>query len=107
MRKINNRYNFMSAEFVYLLQEREFIKTNENIYKIGMTKQANLARFKSYPNGTILILHIMCNDCKSAEKAIMGSFAKLFKQRRDIGLEYFEGDYHLKKKENLNYWEMK
>ena len=35
-------------QYVYLLQEREFIKTNENIYKFGNTKQSNLNRFKQY-----------------------------------------------------------
>lgn len=35
-----------STQYIYLLQEREFIKTNENIYKIGKTKQENCKRFK-------------------------------------------------------------
>ena len=33
-----NNYN-MIINYIYLLQEREFIKTKENIYKVGMTKQ--------------------------------------------------------------------
>ena len=28
----------MSAQYVYLIQEREFIKTSENIFKIGKSK---------------------------------------------------------------------
>ena len=43
-------------EFIYLIKEREFIKTKEKIYKIGKTKQENLQRIKSYPNGSILLL---------------------------------------------------
>ena len=43
-------------EFIYLIKEREFIKTKEPIYKIGKTKQENLQRIKSYPNGSILLL---------------------------------------------------
>lgn len=31
----------MESQYIYLLQEREFIKTKENIYKIGKTKQVN------------------------------------------------------------------
>ena len=27
----------MNVEYIYLLKEREFIKTNENIYKVGKT----------------------------------------------------------------------
>jgi len=33
--------------YIYLLQEREFIKTKENIYKLGKTKQENLKRIKT------------------------------------------------------------
>jgi hypothetical protein len=29
-------------EFIYLIKEREFIKNNEEIYKIGKTKQMAL-----------------------------------------------------------------
>ena len=46
-------------EFIYLIKEREFIKTKEHIYKIGKTKQENLQRIKSYPNGSILLLYII------------------------------------------------
>ena len=43
--------------YIYLLQEREFLKTNEPIYKIGMTEQTNpFDRFNSYPNGSRLFL---------------------------------------------------
>jgi len=42
--------------YIYLLQEREFIKTKENIYKLGKSKQENLKRIQNYPNGTILII---------------------------------------------------
>ena len=34
----------MSAQYVYLIQEREFIKTSENIFKIGKSKQENNKR---------------------------------------------------------------
>lgn len=34
---------------VYLLREREFIKTKENIYKIGKTRDIS-NRMKQYPN---------------------------------------------------------
>ena len=49
---------------IYLLQEREFINSNENIYKIGRTKQANIQRFNQYPKGSKLLLHIVCDDCE-------------------------------------------
>ena len=34
---------------IYLLQEREFIKTKENILKVGMTTKLNHKRFNQYP----------------------------------------------------------
>lgn len=79
-------------EYVYLLQEREFIKTGEPIYKVGMTKQEGLKRFKSYPKGSRLLIHICCADSRSIEREIIKLFCEKFKQRLDIGFEYFEGD---------------
>ena len=35
----------MCLNYIYLLKEREFIKTKEDIYKIGMTKKPNHERF--------------------------------------------------------------
>lgn len=64
---INNE----NKEFIYLLQEREFIKTKEHIYKIGKTKQEKLKRIKSYPNGSELLLYTVCNNCDEIEKTIM------------------------------------
>ena len=57
-----------AVNYIYLLQEREFIKTNEKIYKVGKTKQKNLSRFYQYPKGSILLLQMMCDDCSYFEK---------------------------------------
>ena len=38
----------MSANYVYLIQEREFIKTNEKIYKLGKSKQEHNKRANQY-----------------------------------------------------------
>jgi hypothetical protein len=35
----------MIINYIYLLQEREFVKTKETIYKVGMTKKENYIRF--------------------------------------------------------------
>lgn len=80
------------VEYIYLLQEREFVKTNENIYKIGKTKQKNLKRIGNYPNGTILVFQIKCIDCDMNEKIILNKFKEHFIHNKDIGLEYFTGD---------------
>jgi hypothetical protein len=78
--------------YVYLLIEREFIKTGENVYKIGLTKQKELMRFSQYPKGSDLLLHSMCNNCRDTEKEIIKQFKEHFIQRNDFGNEYFEGD---------------
>ena len=81
------------AQYIYLLHEREFIKTNENIYKIGKTKQENLKRICNYPNGTKLLLQIICNDCDNLEKLIINIFKEKFILQKEIGNEYFKGSY--------------
>ena len=80
------------SQYIYLLQEREFIKTNENIYKIGKSKQDNLKRFHQYPKGSILLFQIICNNCDIVEKQIIHIFIDKFIQRTDVGSECFEGD---------------
>jgi hypothetical protein len=83
----------LMTNYIYLLQEREFIKTKENVYKVGMTKKENHERFNQYPKGSVLLCQIICNDCNNMEKTVLKKFKETFKQRKDIGNEYFEGDY--------------
>jgi hypothetical protein len=82
----------ISLQYVYLLQEREFIKTSENIYKIGRTTQKDMKRFNGYPKGSHLIAYYSCTDCVMYENMIKIMFKKKYTQRRDIGIEYFEGN---------------
>ena len=82
----------MSTNYIYLLCEREFIKTNEPIYKIGRSLQENLKRIQSYPNGTKLLFQSMCEDCIDSEKELIKLFKLNFIHRNDIGNEYFEGN---------------
>jgi hypothetical protein len=79
--------------YIYLLQEREFINSKQNIYKVGMTKKENLVRFKQYPKGSILLFQIICSNCNKMEKDVLKKFKEIFKQKKDIGTEYFEGEY--------------
>jgi len=80
------------AEYIYLIREREFIKTNEQIYKIGKSKQENCKRTKSYPKSSILECVFRVDDCNQKEKDIISLLTTKYKRRRDIGNEYFEGD---------------
>jgi hypothetical protein len=83
----------MKPNYIYLLQEREFIKTNEQIYKIGKTKQINNKRLNQYPKGSILLFQIICDNCDYVEKYLINIFKKKYKHCIDIGNEYFEGFY--------------
>jgi hypothetical protein len=87
--------------YIYLLQTREFINTNKPIYKVGKTKLINYGRFNQYPKGSILLLQSNCYNCDVIEKIIINEFKEKFKQRLEIGLEYFEGDY-IKMKQIIN-----
>lgn len=84
-----------STHYIYLLQEREFVQREINIYKVGRTKKANYHRFNQYPNGSVLMFQMICNDCIKTEKHILTRFKNTFNQRQDCGYEYFEGDYHI------------
>ena len=78
--------------YIYLILEREFIKKNENIYKIGRSNQNNDKRIKQYPNNSKLILQTICSDCHFSENKIISLFKTKYIHRNDIGHEYFEGD---------------
>lgn len=81
------------SNYIYLLREREFIKTGEPIFKVGMTTKENHVRFNQYPKGSILLFQIICKSCKNMETHILTEFRTKFKSRKDIGNEYFEGEY--------------
>jgi len=81
------------THYIYLLQEREFIKTKEPIYKIGKTKQVNTKRMNQYPKQSVLLFQIACDNCDRLEKDILKLFKKRYIQKTDIGIEYFEGDW--------------
>lgn len=78
-------------DYIYLLREREFIKSNEHIYKIGRTNQCFIARFKQYPKNSKLELVIAVTDSISAENILKKKFDITFIKRVDIGSEYYEG----------------
>lgn len=82
----------MNIGYIYLLREREFIKSSENIYKIGYTNQHPNKRFNGYPRDSeLLLLEKICN-ANIYEKLLIKKFKYEFINRRDIGAEYFEGN---------------
>jgi hypothetical protein len=77
---------------LYLIKEREFIKTNENIYKIGKTTNIK-NRMPSYPKDSrVYLIYYCATNIHEVEKALIEAFDKQFKKRTDIGAEYYETD---------------
>ena len=85
-------------EYNYMIKLREFIKTGEEIQKIGFSRIPDkdnpliTERFKQYPPGSLPIMCALVNDSKKLENLIIKVFSQKFKRRRDLGKEYFEGN---------------
>lgn len=76
---------------IYVVKEREFLKTNENIYKIGRSKNI-VNRMPSYPKSSRIYTILYVKDVVEVEKYIIDRFDGLFIKRTDIGSEYYECD---------------
>ena len=79
--------------FMYLLQTRESIRLEENVYKIGKTHNIE-QRFSQYPKGSILHKKFRVSDRHLSERVMLREFNEKFKRRDDMGNEYFEKDLH-------------
>lgn len=75
----------------YIIYEREFVNSKKDVYKIGKTTKG-IKRIAQYPKGSEPILFMQVKNCHEFEKKIKIKFNKKYKQRSDIGTEYFEGD---------------
>lgn len=82
----------MQNQYVYLIREREFIRLNEDTYKIGKTTQTPNSRLTGYPKGSQVVLFQQVNDCTLIENVIMKVFKNKFIQMTEYGIEYFKGD---------------
>lgn len=76
---------------LYMVKEREFIKTKENVYKIGKSTSIK-SRMPSYPKDSVIYGIVYSLDVHKAEKDLIKHFDGLFKKRPDIGREYYEHD---------------
>ncbi len=82
----------MGFHYIYIIREREHVRSQEQIYKIGKTVQESAKRIKSYPKDSEGIVIEQVSNATQAEKQIIKEFKKKFTHRPDIGNEYFEGD---------------
>ena len=83
----------MSGEYMYLIKLREFINSNQNVYKVGRTTQDQYKRLRGYPKGSLLLFHMICKNSIKMERLVLEKFKNKYTQRIDIGREYFEGEH--------------
>ena len=76
---------------IYIFYSRASKNIDESVYKIGKTYDY-IKRQKQYLKGGDMMYVITVKDRNESENIIKRDFAKEFKQRRDYGVEYFEGD---------------
>lgn len=90
--KLNDSFSYSEQdEFIYILQEREFIRSNQPIYKIGKTINPK-SRLSSYPNGSRVYLIQLVEDCNETEKKMIELFDEKFENKVEIGREYYYGE---------------
>jgi len=80
----------MSQNYIYIVQTRESIRLNDNVYKIGMTRSGPNKRVASYGPKSRLILLVEVECAKTTEKVVLDELKKQFEQDRNYGLEYFK-----------------
>ena len=76
---------------LYIIQTRESIRLEENVYKIGKTCDIQ-KRLNSYPKGSSLYKMIKVSDRHLAEKLVLREFRQKFIKREEMGNEYFQGN---------------
>jgi hypothetical protein len=79
-----------ASGYLYAIQTREFLNQKESVVKIGRTHDI-VQRFKSYPKGSRLLCTIYVEDYIKKEQILIQNLREIYKQRKDLGSEYFEG----------------
>jgi len=86
LKSIKERYYYF-----YLILLRSMVDDGELIFKLGRTWDI-FGRFKSYPKGSILLYLCRVKDGYYVEYEMIKIFKKKFKQKREYGLEFFDGN---------------
>jgi hypothetical protein len=79
--------------WIYAVWLREFKNAGQNVIKVGKTTCCE-RRLKQYPKQSQYLINLPVNDHDKTEIKLLKTLRKTpgVMQRRDIGLEYFEGD---------------
>ena len=78
----------MDLQYIYLLKTKLSIDKNEDVFKIGRTKQPNFKRFSQYPNGSIPLHYTACSNNVYYERQIINLFKQKYIQIKEYGYEY-------------------
>jgi len=84
-----------NSEYVYLLQEREFIRLNEPTYKIGRSAQPLFRRLDQYPKGSRVLIAIQVSNSLAVENKMKTVFDIKYERKAEYGREYYNGDWKL------------
>jgi hypothetical protein len=88
-----------TIESVYILREREFVRTKENTVKIGMTKRSPNKRAGEYPKGSHVYFSVKVADSRKVEALLKKAFSDKFTKKPEYGVEYYNGDIIAMKRE--------
>ena len=82
--------------YIYLIHLREFINSNQIIYKIGKTKDVCCrkinTRFTGYSKNSNIKLIMQVVDVDDTETKLIKLFDGLFEKQTNLGNEYYKGD---------------
>lgn len=82
-------------EYVYIIRECDFVRLNEDIYKIGRTSKTNPEdRFQKYRKGTEIVAFFKVNNSIECENKMIKCFSNHIniKKMDEYGKEYFQGN---------------
>jgi hypothetical protein len=81
--------------YVYIVRECDFVRLNEDIYKIGRTSKINPEdTFQKYRKGTEIICFFYVNDSIECKNKIIKFFSNHtnITKMAEYGKEYFQGN---------------
>ena len=67
----------MEEGYIYLIWEEQFIKSKENIFKLGKSKEI-FCRMNGYPKGSKLLFTTICTNVDDVEKQLLIIFKEKY-----------------------------
>ena len=78
----------IKKNYLYLIKMREFIRLNENTYKIGTTTETKNKLIYRHPKSSQLILFVEIEN----KDMVLFTFKERFIRKREYGYSYYEGN---------------